>query len=502
MARILIPLVGLVGITGLVTISTHADDGTQSPQTVSHWSQFRGPNCSGIAGEQAAPVNFDPENNLLWKTPLSSGASSPSVWGERIYLTGFDRDANQLEVICVNRDDGSVIWRRNVGAQQIERVHGSSSPASGTVTTDGERVYAYFGSRGLLCYDTEGELVWSIDLPVPDTRNGSGTSPVVVGDIVLLNRDQRNEPCLLAVNKRTGEEVWRHEHFFAPGLLVEGYATPVLWNDLVLLHTHEGIRAHELETGDLVWQLNTRSTGCSTPVIHNDHLIVATWLNLGEPALRQEFPKFKQLLEADKDQSGTISFEEFPNKYLLFDRPEAHDENGIKLPLRFILGMIDSDGDQELTQEEWESGVARFSNFITDHGLLSIKLGGAGEVTEDSVRIIHKKDIPEVPSPLVVDGRIYIVKNGGILTCFDASSGKQLFRKRIRATGSYFASPIAVGDKIYLSSAQGVITVIRASDKLEVLAENKLAERTLATPAVVDDVIYVRTDKHLYAFAE
>jgi outer membrane protein assembly factor BamB len=362
-------------------------------------------------------------------------------------------------------------------------------------------LYAYFGSRGLLCYDLEGNPVWSIDMPVPVTRNGSGTSPVVTGDVVLLNRDQENDPHLLAVNKATGEVVWKHPHLFAGGFHTEGYATPILWNGQVILHTHEGIRAIALGDGKLIWQVNTSSTGCSTPVISGNKLFVATWQNLGEEALRQKLPTFELLLEHDTDDSGAITFEEFPNKYLLFDRPEAVDEKGVRAPLRMLLGMIDADQDRELTEKEWKQFSQRFSTHITDHGLLSIELGGEGDVTETHVSVLEKKNIPEVPSPLVHQGRIYMVKNGGIVNCLDATSGDGLYRKRISASGSYYASPIAVGDKIYLASGQGVVTVLRAGDKLDVIAENDLSERIMATPAAVNDTLYVRTNEHLYAFA-
>lgn len=478
-----------------------AEDGADSTTPKAVWAQFRGPNASGITGEEDVPVDFGPQTNVRWKTSVLPGASSPCVWGDRIFLTGFENSAKRLEVLCLNRESGQILWRRDVQTQQIEKVHASSTPASGTTATDGERVYAYFGSRGLLCYDYDGNLLWSIDLPVPQMRNGTGTSPVIVGDVVLLNRDQKTDPQLLAVNKVTGEIVWSHPHLFGPGIISEGYATPIVWKDQVILHTHEGIRAIKLSDGELVWQVNAATTGCSTPVISGNTLFVATWQNLGEPALRTELPTFEQLLEHDADNSGTIGFAEFPAKYRLFDRPEASDEKYVNAPLRMVLGMVDADKNREVTQDEWKQFGQRFSNFVKDHGLLAIQLGGQGNVTETHVRVLQKQNIPEVPSPLAHDDQIYIVKNGGIVTCLDAISGKRLARKRLSATGSYYASPIAVGDRIYLTSVQGVVTVLRAGKQLEVIAENDLGERIMATPAAVDGTLYVRTNEHLYAFA-
>jgi outer membrane protein assembly factor BamB len=338
-------------------------------------------------------------------------------------------------------------------------------------------------------------------MPVPQTRNGSGTSPIVAGDLVLLNREVPQDSHLLAVNKLSGEVVWKHPHLFAPGILNEGYATPVIWKDQVILHTHDGVRGISLSDGQLIWQVNAATAGVSTPVIEGNKLLVATFQTLGEPALRVELPTFEQLKEHDADDNGMISFQEFPDKYKLFDRPEVTDEQGVSMRIKWMLGMVDADKDREITDAEWEGFGQRFAGYVKDHGLLSIELGGEGNVTETHVRILENKNLPEVPSPLVHQGRIYMIKNGGIITCFDSTSGERLYRKRISASGSYYASPIAVGDHIYLTSRQGVVTVLRGSDTLDVLAENDLSEKIMATPAVTDDSLYFRAGRHLYAFS-
>ena len=465
-----------------------------------NWSQFRGPNASGVVdGHSAAPVSFGNDENLLWKLDLPSGAASPCIRGDRIFITGFDREAKQLLVYCINRQDGSILWQQVVPAQDIEKTHSASSPASATPAADDEHVYAYFGSFGLLCYSHKGELLWSLEQPTPQTRNGTGTSPVLCEDLVLLNREERQESFLLAVNRTTGETVWKHNHVFPPGMFFEGYATPVIWNDQAILHTHAGVRSIGLDNGDLIWQVDTDSTGCSTPVIGEDHVFVATWTNLGEPILRPKYPTFDELLEQDSDKNGTISFDEFPRSVMLFHRPESSDKGGA-LPFRFVLGMFDSDRNKEITKTEWDDGLKQFANRITDHGLLAIQLGGEGNVTSSHTKVLERQAIPEVPSPLYHLGRLYIVKRGGIVSCFRAATGERIFRKRLPAAKSYYASPIAVGQHIYFTSVDGKVTVVKSADTLEVVQTNDLGERTLATPAVVDDTIYIRTDDHLYAF--
>ncbi len=492
-----------VALACLLTADGLGAEGQDSSTLASvRWTQFRGPNASGIATAKAEmPIEFGPDKNVSWKTEIPPGGSSPCIWEDRIFLTTYDNQAKKLEVICIDRSDGKIHWRRDVEAKTIEKIHAASTPASATPTTDGERVYVYFGSRGLLCYDFAGDLVWSIDMPVPQTRNGSGTSPIIAGDLVLLNREVPKDSHLLAVNKVSGDVVWKHSHLFAPGILNEGYATPIIWKDQVILHTHDGIRAITLSDGQLIWQVNASTAGVSTPVIDGNRLLVATFQTLGEPSLRKELPTFEQLKEHDADDDGTIAFAEFPDKYLLFDRPEASDEKGVNVRLKMVLGMVDTDKDREVTPQEWEAFGQGFSAYVKDHGLLSIELGGEGNVTDTHVSILEKRNLPEVPSPLVHQGRIYMIKNGGILTCLDSASKEKLYQKRISASGSYYASPIAVGENIYLASRQGVVTVLRGGDTLDIVAENDLSEKIMATPAVTDNTLYVRTDRHLYAFS-
>lgn len=465
------------------------------------WSQFRGPNAAGLAEEAATiPSEFGPDQHVKWQTELPFGSSSPCIRGDRIFLTGYHPDEKKLEVLCIDRTNGEIQWRRAIEPEQIEKTHAASNPATGTPAADDQRVYVYFGSHGLLCYDHDGHEVWSKEQPIPTTRCGSGTSPVVVGDLVLLNREERAASYLLAVDGATGDEAWKHEHVFRPSMGWEGYATPVIHDGQAIVHTHEGVRAIDLTNGELVWQVNANSNGCTTPVFGDGRLYVATWNPMGEPALRPQYPSFAELLEHDGDGDGLISFQEFPGDVSLFHRPEAIDEPNVALPMRVVLGMFDGNNDKQLTDEEWAKGLSGLSAFVKEHGLLAIELGGVGDVTETHSQVLEKKAIPEVPSPLYHDGRIYIIKNGGILSCYSAESGKRLYRKRLRATGSYFASPIAVGDRIFFTSVQGEVTVIKSADQLEVIAENDLGERAHATPAIADGTIYVRTMEHLYAF--
>src|SRR6266849_3713494 len=173
------------------------------------WPQFRGPAGQGIGVEGLRlPSQFGPTKNLVWKTALQPGHSSPCIWDDRIFTTGFDSQAKKLETICLDRTSGKVLWRRAAPAQKIEHVHELNTPASSTPASDGEHVYVYIGSYGLLCYGRDGDLKWQRPLDPIVTPFGSGTSPVVAGNLVLLNSGKGGTTLtLLALDRTKGTTV-------------------------------------------------------------------------------------------------------------------------------------------------------------------------------------------------------------------------------------------------------------------------------------------------------
>jgi hypothetical protein len=153
----------------------------------SNWPQFRGPNSGGIAiSDAAVPVEFGPAKRVLWKQGLPAGHSSPVIWGDR-----------------------DILWRRSVPVEKLEKSHVVSNPGSATPAVDGERVYVYFGSYGLIAFDLDGKQLWTVPLPLPKMTQSSGTSPVIAGDLLLLNRDEMADGYLLAVERKSGKTVWK-----------------------------------------------------------------------------------------------------------------------------------------------------------------------------------------------------------------------------------------------------------------------------------------------------
>jgi outer membrane protein assembly factor BamB len=477
---------------------THSGSWTRANEPT--WPQFRGPNCSGHAAEgQDPPVKFGPEQNVLWKTPVPTGHSSPCIWGDHIFLTGFDKDKKELRVFCIDRSSGNIRWSKIVPAEQIEKVHSVSSPAAPTPAADGERIYVYFGSCGLFCYDFEGKQQWAVPLPVPEKGYGSGTSSIVFGELVILNRHEQKEPYLLTVDRKSGETAWKQRR--QPTM--ETKSTPIVWEKQLVIHRYGEIVACDPADGNHIWSVSAVTTGVSTPVIGNNVLFVGAWTNFGEPDLLVELPDFQAFVKQyDKDGDMKISESEFPEDLAMARRPEAGNIKYTQWYLKRSFQRFDRSKDGLLDETEWKGVVAQYLGPYRDHGLVAIKPGGKDNVTDTHILWQEKKSVPEVPSPLYYDGRIYMIKNGGIVSCMDAETGKLLYRERLGAFGLYCSSPICANGRIYIASTKGVITVFAAGDTLQVLARNDLKEQVFATPAVVDNKLYVRTVKHMYAFGE
>ena len=119
---------------------------------IENWPQFRGINCSGVAAEsQNPPISFGPDKNILWKTGLPSGYSSTCIWGDCLFITGIEEKGKLLKLFCIDRNDGTIRWEEGIKVKEFERTLAIGNPATATPSSDGERVYCYFGSYGLLC---------------------------------------------------------------------------------------------------------------------------------------------------------------------------------------------------------------------------------------------------------------------------------------------------------------------------------------------------------------
>lgn len=472
-------LPGILLACGL-TVAAAAAASASSPAGAdgARWPQFRGPGSSGV-GLTDFPTHFGPGSNVVWKTALPAGHSSPCIWGGKIFLTGFAE--GKLETLCLDRHDGRVLWRRQLEPGNVERGAQLSHPATATPVTDGERVIFYFGSFGLAAYDLDGRELWRKPLPVPVTYHGSGTSPLLAGEVLILNRDQDAGSCLLAFNKRDGQLVWKTDR---PAYR-RSFATPLLWPaakpEQVIVPGTLRLASYSVRDGSELWTVRGfPNEMVASPVAGDGLIFVAGWTH-GSGVNRM--PDYDQLLaQGDADHDGRLARAEAPAG-----------------PAKQHFHYIDSNTDGIVSREEY-AVIARIFD-ESKNVALAVRPDGRGDVTDTHVVWRVTRGLPYVPSPLFYEGRLYLVKNGGLASCLDARTGEFRYQEeRLGALGDYYASPVAAAGKICAASQPGVLVVYRAGDTLEVLARNALDEPVIATPAIAGGTLYVRTKTRLYAF--
>jgi outer membrane protein assembly factor BamB len=250
-----------------------------------NWAQFRGPGARGVAeGSENPPAEWSTNRHVVWKTPLPGrGWSSPIVWGERLFLTtavnegkeevpkkGLYLGGNRTEpvpykhrwiVFCLDCQNGNVLWQRVAhDGLPASSHHIKNTYASETPVTDGERVYAYFGNLGLFVYDLEGKQLWKRNWGSFKTRYGWGTaaSPVLDGDRIYILNDNEERSFLVALDKKTGEQLWRVERDEK-----SNWATPFVWTtpqrtEIVTSGTGK-VRSYDRQ-GELLWELRGMSS--------------------------------------------------------------------------------------------------------------------------------------------------------------------------------------------------------------------------------------------------
>jgi outer membrane protein assembly factor BamB len=471
------------------------------------WTQFHGPAASGVAADdQAVPAVFGPEKNLLWKMSLPVGHSSPCIWSNRVFITGYQKDTKTLQTLCLDRSSGNVLWRQELHPTKIEKVHRTSSPATATPATDGQLVFVYFGSHGLLAYDFEGHLRWEKKLPAPVVflDFGSGSSPIVAEDKVIVDLQLGADAHLLAVRAADGETAWKADKPNA-----RGWSTPIFWKDgqaaCVGVANAGRFTAYNLKDGTERWWFSgLPNQVCATPLVNEGVVYLNGTGVFGESENIVPPPTFAEALtKYDQNKDGALSAEEIPKDLLYVDRKNSSASGNQKLRDMLFRGKKPT---ETMDAKEWDSSIERLNSFASSSmmtsAVMALKLGGKGEAKDTQVIWSQPKGVPEVPSMVLYRNRLYAVKAGGVVTCRDPRTGKALFEERLGAPGGYYSSPVASGGRIYTASDLGVITILPASDQFEVAGRVDLGEPIQATPAIVEGKLYVRTDKHLFAFGE
>ncbi|HXG47720.1 MAG TPA: PQQ-binding-like beta-propeller repeat protein [Methylomirabilota bacterium] len=428
------------------------------------WSQWRGPLASGVAPLADPPLTWSETNNVKWKVKIPGfGTSTPIIWENRVFILtavptgkkvepkepaaaapppepagnpeggqrrgrggGFasekPTESHRFVVLCLDRATGKVLWektaREEVPHEGHHRDHGY---ASASPVTDGKVLVAHFGSRGLYCYDLEGNLKWEKDLGDMRTRNGfgEGSSPALHGDTVVVLWDHEGEDFIVALDKNTGKELWR-----TPRDEPSGWCTPLIVEHAgrrqVIVNATGKVRSYDLANGRVLWECAGQTANAIPSAVAAE-------------------------------------------------------------------------------------GVAYVTSGFRGSALQAIKLDGKGDLTgTDAILWSHNRNTPYVPSPLLFGDALYFVKgNEAMLSCFEARTGKPVIDgERIEGIRGVYASPVAARDRIYLLGRDGATVVLKKGSKLEVLATNKLDDKTDASIALVGRELFIRGHQYLYCIAE
>jgi outer membrane protein assembly factor BamB len=454
--------------------------GTSSP--AADWLQFRGPNAAGVPVAGKYPTKIGPESAVLWKVALPPGHASPVIDGDRIFVAA-ERD-KKLLTMGLDRATGAVVWEQEAPYKSLEEIHRIGSHCQSSPVSDGERVYSFFGSSGLYCYTRDGQPVWNLPMGPFKNTFGAGSSPIVVDDKLILYQDHDTDSFLMALDKKTGKKLWRVERTDFP----RNYGTPVVVTvggrkQLVIAATLRVI-GYDVETGREEWTIRGISRFVSTtPCPGPDGLLyIAAWAAGGDEGERIAIEPFDAVVTgADKNKDGVFVEDELP-------------EGAIKQ--RFT--QVDRDKSTTITREEYE-----YFRTLFDKGrnvLIAIKPGGSGDVTTTNVVWEYRKFVPFCTSPVVADGTLFTVKDGGIVATFDPLTGKTGKQGRLEAAGDYYSSPVAADGKVYLVNEEGQLTVLSAQKQWDVLHTANFGESAYATPALADGRVYLRTSGHLYCF--
>ena len=450
----------------------------------SDWPRFRGPNGAGTSPDRGLPSEIGKDRNVLWKQKTLQGHSSPVVFKGRLWITGYEGD--DRVVLCYDAAKGSLLWRRAVPKLRTEVANPMNGPATPSVATDGHSIFVFFPEIGLLAFDFNGKERWRVPLGPFGGVQGMAVSPVYAEGNVVLLIDTPEQAYLAAFDARTGRQVWKVDR---PIGFLGSYATPALYKppsgpmQLIVAGAVE-LTGYQAKTGERLWWARTVTMApAAPPLVSGDSVYTL------EP-FAEGAPPFSQMLNGfDKNKNGKIELSEV-----------SGDSENEKIMYRIFKSIDKNTGNNDgvVTEEEFNHA---FSD-TKSGGLVRTRLAGTGDVTGTNVVWRYTKGVPYVTGALLYENVLYVIRNGGILETFNPDTGQLLQEARLKdAIGDYYASPVAAEGKIYFINLDGKITVVRAGADWQQLSTSDLEERVIATPAIAQSRIYIRTDANLYCFS-
>ncbi len=463
--RFLIPAI----ILGGLTTTASADD----------WLQFRG-NGTGVSNEKGLPTTWSTDKNILWKAKASGrGWASPIVYGDKVIVVAAASDRDEAPrpmgkggfgggggggtppnvdfkwtITCLDRTTGKDLWKQTaLEAKPKIATHRDNTYASETPITDGERIYVYFGMTGLFCYDMDGKQLWKKDLGAfrMQANWGASSSPVLDGDRLFLQIDNEEKSFLVALDKKTGNELWKKDRSERTV-----WSSPIIWKNkgrTELVTVGQTMRSYDPATGKILWELNLGSGRASaSPVADEERL----YFGLG---------------------GGGGGF--------------GGGKGGFGPPKEGAPGGGGRMG----------GGGPLFAVKAGASGDITPKMG---ETTSAGVLWAQPKAGAEMSSPLVYEGHVYVFeRNGGLVNCYDAKTGKPAYSKeRLDGAKAFWASPWAYDGKVFCTDDAGTTFVLKAGPKFELIGKNSIKDQFWASPAIAGGTLILRGVNSVYAIRQ
>lgn len=407
-----------------VTLALILSVGLANRARAEDWPQFRGPTGQGHSAAKNLPVKWSATENVDWNIEIpGKGWSSPIVLGGRVYLTAAVARPNgeagdqSLRAICLDAKSGKFLWNVEVFDQKGadgDRIHRKNSHASPTPVTDGKHLYVHYGTKGTACLTLDGKLVWGTQELVYVPRHGSGGSPIVFDDLLIVSCDGADVAFVVALDKQTGKIRWKTER---PSVV------------------------------------NPRKFSFSTPLVI-------------------DVEGRKQVVCPGTDV--VIAYE-----------PKSGRE----------IWTVEYDGYSVVPRPVYGHGLIYMCTGWSPPKLLAIRPTGKGNVTGTHVQWRLNRGAPNSSSVLLVGDELYFVSDRGVASCVDAKTGELHWQERLG--GGFSASPLFADGKIYFQNEQGETTVIKPGKRYLELARNQLGAKTLASFAVADSALLIRTETQL-----
>lgn len=386
------------------------------------WPWWRGPTLNGKSSGKAPPTEWNQKKNVVWKSPIPGrGYSTPSILGNRIFISTADDEAQTQSLLCLDRKNGKQLWKKQIHKGKLPRAHRKNSHASASPACDGELIFVAFAVDDAIfvtAVDSDGNQKWQERVGSFKSEHGFCGSPVIYKSVVVVCGDSLQGSFISGIDRASGKSLWRTSRKDGPAH--GNYAAPIVGvvagRPQVLISGQLRVDSYDPMTGERLWTVD-----------------------------------------------GT--------------------------PAAVIANTMTFDGDYVYA-----------SGGYPEKATLCIRADGKGDVTETHIEWRRDQLITYVPSPIVHNGRIYMVNDGGIALCLNSKTGKEIWRDRI--DGAFSASPILAGDYLFCPSEDGTTHILKIGNKFERVASNDLGSGIFASPVICGGQLFLRTKEHLYCIGK